>query len=95
MSTGVALLYSRSAGRQQRLVVDYVIVTAVFGLLLAGLVMVTSASIDDRRSALTGDAVLPFRAPALFVAARLHVRRRDVVRADCDVAVASHPVSWS
>ena len=59
MSTGVALQYSRSAGRQQRLVIDYVIVTAVFGLLLAGLVMVTSASMNIAER-LTGDPYFHF-----------------------------------
>ena len=59
MSAGVALQYSRSAGRQQRLALDPVIVTTVFALLLAGLVMVTSAStsIGER---LTGDPFLFF-----------------------------------
>ncbi|MGQ0384931.1 MAG: putative lipid II flippase FtsW [Gammaproteobacteria bacterium] len=46
MSTAVALQYSRSAGRQPRLVLDPVIVAAVLGLLLLGLVMVTSASLN-------------------------------------------------
>jgi cell division protein FtsW len=46
MSAGVALQYSRSAGRQQRLALDPVIVTTVFALLLAGIVMVTSASVS-------------------------------------------------
>jgi cell division protein FtsW len=45
MTTGAALQYSRSAGRQQRLTIDPVIVTVVCGLLLVGLVMVTSASL--------------------------------------------------
>ncbi|MBM4218427.1 MAG: putative lipid II flippase FtsW [Gammaproteobacteria bacterium] len=45
MSMSAALQFSRSAGRQQRLAIDAVIVTAVFGLLLVGLVMVTSASL--------------------------------------------------
>lgn len=45
MTPGAALHYSRSAGRQQRLAIDPVIVTTVFGLLLVGLVMVTSASL--------------------------------------------------
>jgi cell division protein FtsW len=45
MTAGAALQYSRSAGRQQRLAVDPVIVTTVLGLLLVGLVMVTSASL--------------------------------------------------
>ena len=45
MTAGAALQYSRSAGRQQRLVIDPVIVTTVFSLLLVGLVMVTSASL--------------------------------------------------
>ncbi|MGQ0429703.1 MAG: putative lipid II flippase FtsW [Gammaproteobacteria bacterium] len=46
MSTAVALQYSRSAGRQPRLVLDPVIVAAVLGLLLLGIVMVTSASLN-------------------------------------------------
>lgn len=46
MSTGAALQFSRSAGRQQRLVLDPVIVTATFCLLLIGLVMVASASLN-------------------------------------------------
>ncbi len=52
MSTGAALQYSRSAGRQQRLAIDPVIVATVFGLLLVGLVMVTSASltVSERNS---------------------------------------------
>ena len=45
MSAAVSMQYSRSAGRQQRLAIDPVIVIAVFGLLLVGLVMVTSASL--------------------------------------------------
>jgi cell division protein FtsW len=45
VTAGAALQYSRSAGRQQRLVIDPVIVTTVFSLLLVGLVMVTSASL--------------------------------------------------
>jgi cell division protein FtsW len=52
VSTGAALQYSRSAGRQQRLAIDPVIVATVFGLLLVGLVMVTSASltVSERNS---------------------------------------------
>ncbi len=46
MTAGVALMHSRSAGRQQRLVLDPVIVAATFCLLLAGLVMVASASVN-------------------------------------------------
>jgi cell division protein FtsW len=46
MSAAVSMQYSRSAGRQQRLALDPVMVTAVFGLLLAGLVMVGSASLN-------------------------------------------------
>jgi cell division protein FtsW len=45
MNMSAALQFSRSAGRQQRLAIDPVIVVAVFGLLLVGLVMVTSASL--------------------------------------------------
>ena len=43
--SSAALAYSRSAGRQQRLVLDPVLVAATLGLLLVGLVMVTSASV--------------------------------------------------
>lgn len=46
MSVMTALQYSRSAGRQQRLALDPVILGTVAGLLLAGLVMVASASIN-------------------------------------------------
>jgi cell division protein FtsW len=46
MSTKAALQYSRSAGRQRRLVLDPVILATVAGLLLAGLVMVSSASLS-------------------------------------------------
>lgn len=46
MNMGAALQFSRSAGRQQRLVIDPVIVTTVMCLLLIGLVMVTSASLS-------------------------------------------------
>ena len=59
MTTGAALQFSRSAGRQQRLVLDPVIVTATFCLLLIGLVMVASASLNvaDR---MTGDPFFHF-----------------------------------
>jgi cell division protein FtsW len=59
MTTGAALQFSRSAGRQQRLVLDPVIVTATFSLLLMGLVMVASASLNvaDR---MTGDPFFHF-----------------------------------
>lgn len=46
MSVSAALQFSRSAGRQQRLAIDPVIVMTVFALLLVGLVMVTSASLN-------------------------------------------------
>lgn len=46
MSVVSALQYSRSAGRQQRLALDPVILGTVAGLLLAGLVMVASASVN-------------------------------------------------
>jgi cell division protein FtsW len=59
MTRGIALQYSRSAGRQQRLVVDPVIVAAVLGLLLIGLVMVTSASLNVAER-LTGDPFFHF-----------------------------------
>jgi len=45
VTAGAALQYSRSAGRQQRLAIDPVVVATVLGLLLVGLVMVTSASL--------------------------------------------------
>jgi cell division protein FtsW len=45
LTTTSALQYSRSAGRPQRLAIDPVIVAATLGLLLLGLVMVTSASV--------------------------------------------------
>jgi cell division protein FtsW len=54
-SPSIALQYSRSAGRQPRLVLDPVIVAAVAGLLLIGLVMMTSASLNVAERA-TGDA---------------------------------------
>ena len=66
MSTGVALQYSRSAGRQPRLIIDPVIVTAVFCLLLIGLVMVTSASLNVAER-LTGDAFFHFERQLLSV----------------------------
>lgn len=66
MSTGVALQYSRSAGRQPRLIIDPVIVTAVFCLLLIGLVMVTSASLNVAER-LTGDPFFHFERQLLSV----------------------------
>jgi cell division protein FtsW len=66
MSTGAALQYSRSAGRQQRLALDHVILTSVFGLLLAGLVMVTSASLNVAER-LTGDPFFHFERQLLSV----------------------------
>ena len=66
MSTGVALQYSRSAGRQPRLILDPVIVTAVFCLLLIGLVMVTSASLNVAER-LTGDPFFHFERQLLSV----------------------------
>ncbi len=59
MSTGAALQFSRSAGRQQRLVLDPVIVTATFCLLLIGLVMVASASLNVAER-LSGDPFFHF-----------------------------------
>ena len=52
MSGAASLAYSRSAGRQQRLVIDPVLVAAAAGLLLIGLVMMTSASVNiaDRQA---------------------------------------------
>ena len=46
MTTKAALQYSRSAGRQRRLALDPVILATVGALLLAGLVMVSSASLS-------------------------------------------------
>ncbi|HEY5559999.1 MAG TPA: putative lipid II flippase FtsW [Steroidobacteraceae bacterium] len=66
MTTGVALQYSRSAGRQPRLVIDPVIITAVFCLLLIGLVMVTSASLNVAER-LTGDPFFHFERQLLSV----------------------------
>jgi len=59
MTAGAALQYSRSAGRQQRLVLDPVIVTATFCLLLIGLVMVASASLNVGER-LSGDPYFHF-----------------------------------
>jgi cell division protein FtsW len=66
MTSNVALQYSRSAGRQQRLALDPVVVTAVFGLLLVGLVMVTSASLNVAERA-TGDPFFHFERQLLSV----------------------------
>ena len=60
------LQYSRSAGRQARLAVDPIIVTTVFGLLLVGLVMVTSASLNVAER-LTGDPFFHFERQLLSV----------------------------
>jgi cell division protein FtsW len=59
MSTSAALQYSRSAGRQQRLIIDPVIATATMCLLLVGIVMVTSASLNVAER-LTGDPFFHF-----------------------------------
>jgi cell division protein FtsW len=59
MTAGAALQYSRSAGRQQRLVLDPVIIAATFCLLLAGLVMVASASLNVAERQ-TGDPFFHF-----------------------------------
>ena len=66
MSHAAALLHSRSAGRQARLVLDPVIVTAVLALLLAGLVMVTSASLNVAERA-SGDPFFHFERQLLSV----------------------------
>ncbi|HUG04706.1 MAG TPA: putative lipid II flippase FtsW [Steroidobacteraceae bacterium] len=66
MNTGIALQFSRSAGRQQRLVIDPVIVTTVACLLLAGLVMVTSASLNVAER-LAGDPFFHFERQILSV----------------------------
>jgi cell division protein FtsW len=67
MSGAASLAYSRSAGRQQRLVIDPVLVAAAAGLLLIGLVMMTSASVNiaDRQAG----APLLFLERQLFSAA--------------------------
>jgi cell division protein FtsW len=59
MTASIALIHSRSAGRQSRLVLDPVIVAATACLLLIGLVMVASASLNlaERQ---TGDAFFHF-----------------------------------
>ena len=58
MSTArAALQYSRSAGRQQRLALDPVILVTVFGLLLAGLVMVSSASLNVAEGRRAGERI--------------------------------------
>ena len=59
MNTRASLQYSRSAGRQQRLALDPVILVTVFGLLLAGLVMVSSASLNVGEG-LNGDPYFHF-----------------------------------
>jgi cell division protein FtsW len=59
MSSSIALQSSRSAGRQPRLVVDPAIVASVFSLLLIGLVMVTSASLNVAER-LSGDPFFHF-----------------------------------
>jgi cell division protein FtsW len=66
MTASVALQYSRSAGRQPRLIIDPVIVTAVFCLLLIGLVMVTSASLNVAER-MTGDPFFHFERQLLSV----------------------------
>jgi cell division protein FtsW len=58
--------YSRSAGRQQRLALDPVMIAAVFGLLLAGLIMVGSASLNVAER-LTGDPFFYFERQMLSV----------------------------
>ncbi len=60
MTTGVALQYSRSAGRQPRLALDPVIITVTLCLLLIGLVMVASASMNVAER-LTGDPYFHFQ----------------------------------
>ncbi|MCC7199502.1 MAG: FtsW/RodA/SpoVE family cell cycle protein, partial [Gammaproteobacteria bacterium] len=52
MTTAAAIQYSRSAGRQARLVIDPVIVSTTLAIVLLGLIMVTSASVTiaDRQS---------------------------------------------
>jgi len=64
VTTGAALQFSRSAGRQQRLVLDPVIVTTTFCLLLIGLVMVASASLNVAER-LSGDPFFHFERQVL------------------------------
>jgi len=64
MTAGATLQYSRSAGRQQRLALDPVILATVAGLLLVGLVMVTSASLNIGER-LNGDPFFHFARQAL------------------------------
>ena len=66
MSASLSMQYSRSAGRQQRLALDPVMVTAVFSLLLAGLVMVGSASLNVAERQ-TGDPFFYFERQLLSV----------------------------
>jgi len=66
MSASASMQYSRSAGRQQRLAIDPAMVTAVFGLLLAGLVMVGSASLSVAERQ-TGDPFFYFERQLLSV----------------------------
>jgi len=66
MSAAVSMQYSRSAGRQQRLALDPVLLGTVFGLLLAGLVMVGSASLNVAER-LTGDPFFYFERQLLSV----------------------------
>ncbi len=66
MSAAVSMQYSRSAGRQQRLALDPVLLGTVFGLLLAGLVMVGSASLNVAEK-LTGDPFFYFERQLLSV----------------------------
>jgi cell division protein FtsW len=66
MNMGAALQFSRSAGRQQRLVIDWVLVGAIACLLLIGLVMVTSASLNVAER-LTGDPFFHFERQLMSV----------------------------
>jgi cell division protein FtsW len=66
MSAAASMQYSRSAGRQQRLALDPVLLGTVFGLLLAGLVMVGSASLNVAER-LTGDPFFYFERQLLSV----------------------------
>jgi cell division protein FtsW (lipid II flippase) len=84
--------YSRSAGRQQRLAIDPAMVTAVFGLLLAGLVMVGSASLSVAERQ-TGDPFFYFERQLLSGAARPHGRCGAPRRALSTSGSASRPGS--
>ncbi len=83
-TTRAALQYSRSAGRQQRLALDPVILVTVFGLLLVGLVMVSSASLNVAEG-LTGDPYYHFERQFFSVLLGCAFGGADADRADRDL----------